>query len=127
MVDGVGKILAWIHVLNVHKHTIGTDNCRDMITHQPRIGRGVLATIADEYAWRHSLVWASTVTGARGLRKIALQAHGPMAPSDVDRLTKLAMDAVALGETPTDSINQVIKTVLSSPQFLYQVAPAQQL
>jgi hypothetical protein len=53
--------------------------------------------------------------------------HGPMAPSDIDRLTKVATDAVALGETPSDSIKQVVKTVLSSPQFLYQVAPSQQL
>jgi hypothetical protein len=53
--------------------------------------------------------------------------HGPMAPSDVDRLTKVAMDAVALGESPTDSIKQVVKTVLASPQFLYQVAPSQSL
>jgi hypothetical protein len=52
--------------------------------------------------------------------------HGPMAPAEVDRLTKVATDAVALGETPTDSIKQVVKTVLASPQFLYQVAPAQQ-
>jgi hypothetical protein len=49
--------------------------------------------------------------------------HGPTAPADVDRLTKVATDAVALGETPTDSIKQVVKTVLASPQFLYQVAP----
>ena len=53
--------------------------------------------------------------------------HGPMAPAEVDRLTKVATDAVALGETPVDSIKQVVKTVLASPQFLYQVAPAQQL
>lgn len=53
--------------------------------------------------------------------------HGPMAPADVDRLTKVATDAVALGETPSDSIKQVVRTVLSSPQFLYQVAPSQQL
>jgi hypothetical protein len=50
--------------------------------------------------------------------------HGPMLPSDVDRLTKVATDAVAMGETPSDSIKQVVKTVLASPQFLYQVAPA---
>jgi hypothetical protein len=49
--------------------------------------------------------------------------NGPVAPADVDRLTKLAADAVALGETPADSIKQVVKTVLASPQFLYQVAP----
>jgi len=49
--------------------------------------------------------------------------HGPTAPADVDRLTKVATDAVALGETPTDSIKQVVKSVLASPQFLYQVAP----
>ena len=53
--------------------------------------------------------------------------RGPMAPSDVDRLTKVATDAVALGETPTDSIKQVVKTVLASPQFLYTVAPASTL
>jgi hypothetical protein len=53
--------------------------------------------------------------------------HGPMAPSDVDRLTKVAMDAVALGETPVDSIKQVVKTVLASPQFLYTVTPVQTL
>jgi hypothetical protein len=53
--------------------------------------------------------------------------NGPMAPAEVDRLTKLATDAVAIGETPSDSIKQVVKTVLSSPQFLYQVAPSQQL
>jgi hypothetical protein len=50
--------------------------------------------------------------------------HGPMAPADIDRLTKVATDAVAMGETPADSIKQVVKTVLASPQFLYQVAPA---
>jgi hypothetical protein len=50
--------------------------------------------------------------------------NGPVAPSDVDRLTQLANDAVAMGETPVDSIKQVVKTVLASPQFLYQVAPA---
>ena len=49
--------------------------------------------------------------------------HGPMAPSDVDRLTKVATDAVAMGETPTDSIKQVVKTMLASPQFLYTVTP----
>jgi hypothetical protein len=55
--------------------------------------------------------------------------NGPVEPSEVDRLTKLANDAVAMGETPGDSIKQVVKTVLASPQFLYQVAPtpAQQL
>jgi hypothetical protein len=50
--------------------------------------------------------------------------HGPMAPVDVDRLTKVATDAVALGETPADSIKQVVKTMLASPQFLYTVTPA---
>jgi hypothetical protein len=49
--------------------------------------------------------------------------RGPMAPADVDRLTKLAADAVALGETPVNSIKQVVKTVLASPQFLYTVGP----
>jgi hypothetical protein len=49
--------------------------------------------------------------------------RGPMAPADVDSLTKLATDAVALGETPVNSIKQVVKTVLASPQFLYTVEP----
>jgi hypothetical protein len=49
--------------------------------------------------------------------------HGPMDPVDVDRLTKVATDAVALGETPVNSIKQVVKTVLASPQFLYTVSP----
>jgi len=53
--------------------------------------------------------------------------RGPMSPDEVDRLTKVATDAVALGETPTDSIKQVVKTVLASPQFLYTVVPAQSL
>ena len=50
--------------------------------------------------------------------------RGPMSTEEVDRLTKVATDAVALGETPVDSIKQVVKTVLASPQFLYTVAPA---
>jgi hypothetical protein len=49
--------------------------------------------------------------------------RGPMSTDDVDRLTKVATDAVALGETPNDSIKQVVKTVLASPQFLYTIAP----
>jgi hypothetical protein len=53
--------------------------------------------------------------------------RGPMSTEEVDRLTKVATDAVALGETPADSIKQVVKTVLASPQFLYTVAPAQTL
>jgi hypothetical protein len=54
--------------------------------------------------------------GARAFR-------GPMDPTELDRLTKVATDAVALGETPVDSIKQVVKTVLASPQFLYTVTP----
>jgi hypothetical protein len=50
--------------------------------------------------------------------------RGPMSPDEVDRLTKVATDAIALGETPVNSIKQVVKTVLASPQFLYTVAPA---
>jgi hypothetical protein len=50
--------------------------------------------------------------------------RGPMSPDEVDALTKVATDAVALGETPVNSIKQVVKTVLASPQFLYTVAPA---
>jgi hypothetical protein len=53
--------------------------------------------------------------------------RGPMSTEEVDRLTKVATDAVALGETPVDSIKQVVKTVLASPQFLYTVVPAQSL
>ena len=49
--------------------------------------------------------------------------RGPMAPADVDRLTKVATDAVALGETPVNSIKQVVKTVLASPEFIYTVGP----
>jgi hypothetical protein len=58
--------------------------------------------------------------GARAMR-------GPLSTDDVDRLTKVATDAVALGETPVNSIKQVVKTVLASPQFLYTVTPAQTL
>ena len=50
--------------------------------------------------------------------------RGPMSTEEVDRLTKVATDAVALGETPSDSIKQVVKTVLASPQFLYTVSPS---
>jgi hypothetical protein len=53
--------------------------------------------------------------------------RGPMSTEEVDRLTKVATDAVALGESPTDSIKQVVKTVLASPQFLYTVVPTQSL
>jgi hypothetical protein len=49
--------------------------------------------------------------------------RGPMSTEEVDRLTKVATDAIALGETPVDSIKQVVKTVLASPQFLYTVGP----
>jgi hypothetical protein len=49
--------------------------------------------------------------------------RGPMSTADVDRLTQLATDAVAMGETPVNSIKQVVKTVLASPQFIYTVAP----
>jgi hypothetical protein len=47
--------------------------------------------------------------------------RGPMSTDEVDQLTKVATDAVALGETPVNSIKQVVKTVLASPQFLYTV------
>jgi len=50
--------------------------------------------------------------------------RGPMAPADVDRLTKVATDAVALGETPVNSIKQVVKTVLASPEFIYTLTPS---
>jgi len=50
--------------------------------------------------------------------------RGPMAATDVDRLTKVATDAIALGETPVGSIKQVVKTVLASPEFIYSVGPA---
>lgn len=56
--------------------------------------------------------------GARAMR-------GPMSTDQVDRLTKVATDAVALGETPVNSIKQVVKTVLASPEFLFTVVPAQ--
>jgi hypothetical protein len=50
--------------------------------------------------------------------------RGPVAAVDVDRLTKVATDAIALGETPVGSIKQVVKTVLASPEFIYSVGPA---
>jgi hypothetical protein len=50
--------------------------------------------------------------------------RGPIAATDVDRLTKVATDAIALGETPVGSIKQVVKTVLASPEFIYSVGPA---
>jgi hypothetical protein len=50
--------------------------------------------------------------------------RGPMSAADVDRLTKVATDAIALGETPVGSIKQVVKTVLASPEFIYSVGPA---
>jgi hypothetical protein len=49
--------------------------------------------------------------------------RGPVAAVDVDRLTKVATDALALGETPVGSIKQVVKTVLASPEFIYSVGP----
>jgi hypothetical protein len=71
-------------------------------------------TPAEDAACTRQIV---TTLGARAYR-------GPMSPDEVDRLTKVATDAVALGETPVNSIKQVVKTVLASPQFLYTVAPA---
>jgi hypothetical protein len=56
--------------------------------------------------------------GSRAMR-------GPLSTDQVDRLTKVATDAVALGETPVNSIKQVVKTVLASPEFLFTVSPAQ--
>jgi len=56
--------------------------------------------------------------GSRAMR-------GPLSTDQVDRLTKVATDAIALGETPVNSIKQVVKTVLASPQFLYTVVPTQ--
>jgi len=45
----------------------------------------------------------------------------PLAATEVTRLVKLATDAVALGETPENSVKQVVKTLLASPQFLYRI------
>jgi hypothetical protein len=79
--------------------------------------RLLTCTPSEDAACTRSIV---TALGSRAF-------HGPMAPTDVDRLTKVATDAVAMGETPVDSIKQVVKTMLASPQFLYTVAPAQAL
>lgn len=45
----------------------------------------------------------------------------PLEQAEVDRLAKLASDAVASGEDFTGSIKQVVKTMLSSPPFLYRI------
>src|SRR5262249_9173504 len=42
----------------------------------------------------------------------------PLEKAEVDRLAKLASDAVASGEDFAGSIKQVVKTMLSSPPFL---------
>jgi hypothetical protein len=45
----------------------------------------------------------------------------PLDATEVTRLVKLAMDAVALGETPEGGVKQVVKTMLAAPQFLYRI------
>jgi hypothetical protein len=45
----------------------------------------------------------------------------PPTPAEVPGLVKIATDALALGETADDSIKQVVKTLLASPQFLYRI------
>ena len=45
----------------------------------------------------------------------------PLTTTEVTGLVKLATDAITLGETADDSIKQVVKTLLASPQFLYRI------
>ena len=45
----------------------------------------------------------------------------PLDTTEVARLVKLDMDAVALGETPEGGVKQVVKAMLASPQFLYRI------
>ena len=104
--------------VDFEKYFEAADALGEQVWSNPYLKSRLLAcTPSDDAACTRELV---TSIGSRAY-------HGPMAPAEVDRLTKVATDAVALGETPVDSIKQVVKTVLASPQFLYQVAPAQQL
>jgi hypothetical protein len=45
----------------------------------------------------------------------------PLQPAEIDGLTKLGTDALALGEDFNGAIKQVVKTVLASVPFLYRV------
>jgi hypothetical protein len=65
---------------------------------------------------------ADTTCTSTFVTKFGLKAwRRPLATADVTRLVKVATDAVALGETPENSIKQVVKTLLASPQFLYRI------
>jgi hypothetical protein len=65
---------------------------------------------------------ADTACTKTFVTKFGLRAwRRPLAAAEVDRLVKVATDAVTLGETPENSIKQVVKTVLASPQFLYRI------
>jgi hypothetical protein len=45
----------------------------------------------------------------------------PLVAAEVDRLAALAQEAVTLGETGEGAVKHVVKTLLSSPQFLYRI------
>src|SRR5262249_41444225 len=45
----------------------------------------------------------------------------PLTSTEVSGLVTLAQNAISLGETPENSIKQVVKTMLASPEFLYRI------
>jgi len=45
----------------------------------------------------------------------------PLTATEVSGLQTLAGSAITLGETPTNAIKQVVKTMLASPEFLYRI------
>jgi hypothetical protein len=45
----------------------------------------------------------------------------PLTTAEVQGLQTLATNAISLGETADNSIKQVVKTMLASPQFLYRI------
>ena len=45
----------------------------------------------------------------------------PLTATEISGLQTLAGSAITLGETPTNAIKQVVKTMLASPEFLYRI------
>jgi len=45
----------------------------------------------------------------------------PLTSTEISGLQTLAGSAITLGETPTNAIKQVVKTMLASPEFLYRI------
>ena len=63
-----------------------------------------------------------TTCTAKIVRAFAQKAwRRPVTSAEVTDLVKLATDAIKLGETADDSVKQVVKTLLASPQFLYRI------